>query len=297
MTHCRHTTPEVWAAYSKLMATYIEQLDHYTLNTNASENAWPIVRYYTLALEKLKHGPWQAYSFLLLHNTFEVWEKIPVSVWLALQQQQWNPTGLYQWSLNNGSIQQTTLNTRSAGQFHAEPLHIRMGAGILEQCFKELPLLLDSSVHWNLWDVFYGEQVYQTSKDLQRRIELLALATPGCFEHAITEFYQLAPGMWTQASCTYILNMDMAQGHSLTTCSGVLLLYARFQFRGRKAFSSIEKRYPTLLAGLDLHLALYPDIDTALLYAPALLEHWRRAVYGKGTDDTLCLPENMDSGV
>ena len=295
MTYCRHNTPEAWTTYSKLMATYLEELDHYTLDSAAGENAWPIVRYYTLALDKLQNSPWHPHSFLLLHNTFDLWEKIPANVWLALHQQQWSPTTLYQWSLDNKNIQQTTLNTRTPGKFHAEPLHIRMGTGILEQYFKGLPLLLDSSVHWNLWDVFYGEQVYQASPDLAKRIDLMASATPGCFEHAITEFYQLAPEMWTQTSCTSILNMDMTQGDRLTTCSGVLLLYSRFQARGRKAFASIEKRYPLLLAGFDFHLTLYPDINDALFHAPALMGHWMRSVHGSASEDSICLPENLDA--
>ena len=275
------------------MATYLEKLDYYTLDSGAGDNAWPIVRYYSLALEKFRNTPWHTHSFLLLHNTFEMWSTIPANVWLALQQQQWNPTALYQWSLDNKDIQQKAFNTRIIGQFHAEPLHIRMGASILEQYFKGLPLLLNSSVHWNLWDVFYGEQVYQTSPDLPKRINLLALATPGSFEHAITEFYQLSPGMWTQASCASILDMDMTQGDCLTTCAGVLLLYSRFQFKGRKVFANIEKRYPRLLAGFDLHLALYSDINDAVFNAPALMGHWMRVVHGKDTVDTISLPENI----
>lgn len=296
MLHCKHDTPEVWVSYSKLMAAYLEQLSHYGQDTLPSDNAWPIVRYYALALDKLQNAPWHPNAFLLLHDTTELWHQIPADIWLELQREQWNPTVLYQWSLDNEKIQQDALNTRAPGNYHAEPLHVRMGAGILEQCFKGLPILLDPSVHWDLWRVFYGEQIFQTSPDLTKRIGMLALATPASFEHAITEFYQSAPHLWTQPSCAHILKMNMALGHPLTTCSGVLLLYFRFKSKGRVVFASIEKRYPKLLAGFDMHLALYPDVNDALFYAPALMGYWMHAVHGQDNEGIIPLPADVEIG-
>lgn len=295
MNHCKHGTPEGWVTYSKLMHAYLEQLEHYHHEQDAENNAWPIVRYYTLALERLQKKPWHSNAYLELHNTVEQWPNIPPSVWKALHAQQWDATPLYQWSLDNEDIQQNTLNARPAGKYHAEPLHVRMGAGLLTQYFRELPLLVDSSVHWNLWTVFQGEECYHTSSDLTRKIELLCQATPASFEHAITEFYQRSEHMFNQARCATLLKMDMSLGHQLTTCCGVLLLYMRFRFKGRKVFQSIEKRYPALLEGLDVHLAIYPDVCAALVNAPAIMDHWMRAVHGQAVSTPLELPSNLES--
>lgn len=295
MTCCKYDTPEVWVAYSKLIEAYLTELTHYSHNSHADDNAWPIVRYYALALNMLQNKPWNANSFLQLHNTVELWSQIPEDVWIALHSQRWNPSALYKWSIATEKMQQTALNTRPAGKYHAEPLHIRMGAGILEQCFRGLPLLLDAEFHWTLWDVFYGEQVFQTSPDLPRRIDLLSKATPASFEHAITEFYQRSEGMVNQTSCASLLQMDMRLGHPLTTCSGALLLYFRFQHKNRHTFDSIENRYPLLLKGFDIHLNLYPDVNDALQHAPALMGHWQRAIHGDMPDEPLTLPSNLES--
>lgn len=296
MTQCQHTSPEVWFAYSKLMIAYFNAHEHYAPQYSAFEHAWPIARYYTLALETLKTQPCKTESFLLLHDTIELWSRIPSEVWLALQQQ-WSATALYKWSMDNENVQQTALNTRIPGKFHAEPLHDRMGVAILEKCANGLPLLLDASVHGDLWRVFNGEQIYQTRHDLTKRIDKLVLAAPASFEYAVTGFYQRSPGLWTHNRVAVILNMDMTQGHPLTVCSSLLLLYAdwRYHLMEHKIFAGIQSRYPALLSGFDLHLALYPNKDDALLHTPAIMDHWMRSVHNQNCEESVALPNNLES--
>ena len=280
------------------------QLTHYSQDSAADDNAWPIVRYYALALNMLQNKPWSTNSFLELHNTVEMWSQIPADVWIDLHSQKWNPSVLYKWSMATENMQQAALNTRPAGKYHAETLHIRMGAGLLEQCFRGRPLLLDTELHWTLWDVFYGEQVFQTSPDLPRRIDLLSKAAPASFEHAITDFYQRSAGivMVNQTSCASLLQMDMRLGHPLTMCSGALLIYFRFKNKNRHTFESIENRYPFLLKGFDIHLSLYPNIDDALLNAASLIDHWQNTIHGVSTNELLrgeplMLPADLESAL
>lgn len=295
MANFNHNNPEDWLAYSKLIAAYLDKLGDFHQPSEADVNADAIARYYNEALHQLQKKPWNAAAFLEMHNSVECWPSIPDDVWAALHRQHWNPTALYEWSLENDPIQQRTLNTR-AHAYNAEPLHVRMGAGLLHHCFNGQPLLADENIHWNLWTVFHGEEVYHTSKDLPRKIGLLAKATPGSFEHAITEFYQHAEKMFILKSCQHLLNMDMTKGEPFTTCSGLLLLYQTHR-RHPQLFAKLDTTYPGLFSGFDVHLALYPDINDALLQAPALMPSWYRTVHGRPIQEPLALPSDLDDTV
>lgn len=293
MGACRHATPEGWIAYSKSMAAVLEHLPALTPTVPARDLAQAIVRYMAVSWTNLTTGTWHTPAFFEFYRTFEQWQNIPVDAWMELANASMNTTALYQWSLDNQRAQEQLLQSKYPKNLSYEPLHTYIARTNLEHAFEERPLLLDTSVHWNLWTLFGEESLGLRSACFSRQVCKLAMATPISFEHAITECYQQASWRFNQKSCRALLDMDFASGHALTTCCGVLLLYHRFRTKGRRVLSGVQKRYPGLLHGFEIHLGVYGDIDNALLHANALMEHWQRIVLHQGSANSIELPSNI----
>ncbi len=290
LNSCPYSTPTEWIAYSKLMAAV---LDYSSECVQDKDIAHAIARYcrasWTNVQTLSQHRP----AVLAFYRTFEKWPNISASVWMDLTATALNLTAFYQWSLDNQRFQDQMLNTKYPSELSLELLHTYLARANLKHALAGRPLLLNSSVHWNLWTIFYEESLGVPSSCFSQNVQALSAITPISFEHAITECYQQAPHRFNQKSCRALLEMDFTQGHGLTTCCGVLLLYSRFQSKGQRTLEGVKKRYPGLLEGFEIHLGIYTDIDNALVHADALMDHWHRTVHRN--DGLVCidLPANV----
>lgn len=294
----RHTTSEEWIKYSELFSAYLSKIKFFYSKHNVfdcNEHATSIINYYDFTIKAYAapsdffgNSPGNTHTYHNFLSTFSLWKRIPKAIWDALERMHWDVTPLYLWGLKG---EQAHMPLGYA------LIHDVFGPFLLRRMLAKKYAFLDAPVHWHLWCLLYQKiHTAGSNKKKKRDILLLAAQTPSTFEYAITEYYQQEPEMFTAKICKNLLNMDIAQGDPKTTCSATLLLYDRFRYTHPDVFKRIQIQYPPIIIAFDTQLALYQDVNIAILHIDVLMPQWNRYVLLSmhEIEKYISLPENID---